>query len=98
MTATVTVEVARHDAPWVWGFHPKEFSLSHSWLMNGKPNNMARNNLKYLRVDAQARANLRSDWNRPILWPILLVVLALAALVVPAVMSYRRRERRAGKG
>ena len=92
------VEVARHDAPWVWGFHPKEFSLSHSWLMNGKPNNMARNNLKYLRVDAQARATLRSDWNRPVLWPMLLVVFALAALVVPAVMSYRRRERRAGKG
>jgi oligopeptide transport system substrate-binding protein len=92
------VEVARHDAPWIWGFHPKEFSLSHSWLMNGKPNNMARNNLKYLRVDAQKRAALRTEWNRPVVWPLLVMLLALAALAVPAWMSYRRRERMAGRG
>ena len=91
------VEIARQDAPWIWGFHPKDFSLSHSWLMNGKPNNMARNNLKYLRVDAQRREALRNEWNRPVLWPLLAVVLVLVALAVPAVRSYRRRERRAGR-
>jgi hypothetical protein len=92
------VEVAREDAPWVWGFHPKDFTLSQSWLMNAKPNNMARNNLKYLRVDAQRRAQLRNEWNRPVLWPLIAMLLGLAALSVPAVMSYRRRERKAGRG
>jgi hypothetical protein len=58
---------------------------------------MARNNLKYLRVDVEMRAALRREWNQPVLWPLLLVVLALVAAAVPAVRSYRRRERMAAK-
>ena len=49
------VKIAREDAPWVWGYHPKDYSLSHAWMKNGKPNNMARNGLKFLRVDAALR-------------------------------------------
>jgi oligopeptide transport system substrate-binding protein len=91
------VEIARRDAPWIWGTHPKEYSLSHSWLANDKPNNMARNNIKYLKVDAQKRAALRSEWNRPLLWPLGLIVLVLIVSAVPAVVSYRRRERMAAR-
>ena len=50
------VEIARVDAPWIWGVHPKKYSLRHSWVANGKPNTMARNNMKYLRIDPQRRA------------------------------------------
>jgi oligopeptide transport system substrate-binding protein len=91
------VEIARRDAPWIWGTHPKEYSLRHSWLANDKPNNMARNNIKYLKVDTEKRAALRAAWNKPILWPIALILLALAASAVPAVVSYRRRERMAAR-
>jgi oligopeptide transport system substrate-binding protein len=91
------VEIARRDAPWIWGTHPKEYSLSHSWLANDKPNNMARNNIKYLKVDAQKRSALRSEWNRPVLWPLGLIVLLLIVSAVPAVVSYRRRERMAAR-
>ena len=91
------VEIARRDAPWVWGLHPKEYSLRHSWLSNDKPNNMARNSIKYLRLDTEKRAVLRREWNRPVLWPLFLVALLLAAFIVPAVMGYRRRERMAAR-
>jgi len=91
------VEIARRDAPWIWGTHPKEYSLSHSWLANDKPNNMARNNIKYLKVDAQKRAALRREWNRPLLWPLGLMLAVLVASAVPAVVSYRRRERMAAR-
>jgi ABC-type transport system substrate-binding protein len=91
------VEIARRDAPWIWGTYPKDYSLRHSWLANDKPNNMARNNIKYLKVDAAKRAALRAEWNRPVLWPIGLIVLALVASAVPAVLSYRRRERMAAR-
>jgi oligopeptide transport system substrate-binding protein len=91
------VEIARRDAPWIWGTHPKEYSLTHSWLDNDKPNNMARNNIKYLRVDAQKRAALRREWNGPVLWPLGLIVLVLAVSAAPAVLSYRRRERMAAR-
>ncbi|HET7669524.1 MAG TPA: ABC transporter substrate-binding protein, partial [Burkholderiales bacterium] len=26
------VDIARHDAPWIFGFHPKQYSLSHGWV------------------------------------------------------------------
>ena len=47
------VQIARRDAPWIWGIHPKDYSLSHAWLANDKPNNMARNSIKYLKIDTE---------------------------------------------
>ena len=91
------VDLARHDAPWVWGFHPKSYGLTHAWMLNGKPNNMARNNIKYLRVDVDKRAALRRAWNPPVLWPLALIVLTLIATAAPAFLAYRRRERAAAK-
>jgi peptide/nickel transport system substrate-binding protein len=91
------VEIARRDAPWVWGIHPKEYSLRHSWLVNDKPNNMARNGIKYLKLDVDQRAAMRRDWNPPLLWPTGLILLALALSAIPALVSYRRRERMAAR-
>ena len=31
-------EIVRHDAPWLLGFHPKNFALYHGWYKNLKPN------------------------------------------------------------
>ena len=85
------VEIARRDAPWIWGFHPKGFSLYHAWLKNAKPNLMANNTLKYLSIDAKQRARKQMEWNQPVLWPfgVLLMLLVLGSL--PAVSIYRRR-------
>jgi ABC-type transport system substrate-binding protein len=92
------VEIVRRDAPWLWGYHPKSYGLSHAWMLNGKPNNMARNNLKYLRVDAAKREAMRREWNRPVVWPFLLILLILILSAIPAVSAYRRRERMAATG
>ena len=87
----------RRDVPWIGGFHPKNFTLYHAWLGNAKPNEMAENTLKYLRIDAAKRAGLRLAWNESVLWPIGLIALLLAVTTVPAVFSYRRRERMTGR-
>ena len=91
------VQVARQDAPWAFGFYPKEYGLSHGWLSNAKPNDMAGNTVKYLRVDAGKRAALRRDWNQPVVWPALVLLGMVLATAVPAIVGYRRRERRAAK-
>src|SRR5581483_6568486 len=91
------VDLVRRDAVWVWGIHPKQYSLEHAWLFNDKPNNMARNNIKYLRLDPAQREALREQWNRPVVWPLGLVVFLLVATAIPAVLTYRRRERMAAK-
>ena len=91
------VDIARADAPWIWGLHPKDYSLRHSWVANDKPNNMARNSIKYLKIDTERRAALRAQWNKPLVWPVGLILLLLVASAVPAVVSYRRRERMAAR-
>ena len=90
------VEILRRDAPWVWGFHPKDYTLGHAWLYNRKPSKVGHNTLKYQRLDPTLRAARRAEWNSPVLWPLGLLLLALAAAVAPAVMAWRKRERRTG--
>ena len=89
------VAIARNDSPWVWGFYPKDFGLYHDWMQNVKPNQMARNSLKYERIDAALRSKERREWNKPVLWPVFLIVVLLIASAIPAVRAYRRKERTA---
>lgn len=86
-------ELVRRDAPWVFGFHPKSFSLYHGWYKNLKPNLMANNQLKYTRIDTTARAEKRAAWNKPVFWPLLLAIVVFMLLLIPAVLAYRRRVR-----
>ena len=91
------VDIVRREVPWIGGFHPVSYTLAHAWMGNGKPNNMARNNIKYLRVDIDKRAALRRESNRPVLWPAALILVLLIASAVPAFLAYRRRERMAAR-
>ncbi len=86
------VEVLRRDAPWVWSYHPKDYGLYHAWLYNVKPNQMARNGLKFYRLDAAQREVRRDAWNRPVAWPLLLLLLVLVAFTLPALHTWRARE------
>jgi len=90
------VAVSQRDAPWLWGLNPKKFSLYHAWLHNVKPNDMANNTLKYKRIDPQLRAEQRRKWNRPIVWPLLLMLLVVVVGFIPALMIYRRKQRSRG--
>jgi ABC-type transport system substrate-binding protein len=92
------LQIVREDAPWAGGFHPKDYGLSHQWVYNAKPNQIARNGLKYQRIDPALRASKRAEWNPPVVWPVVLILACVAILSVPALVSYRRRERMAGKG
>lgn len=84
-------DIVRRDSPWVFGVHPKNFSLRHDWYRNYKPNLMANNALKYLRIDAVARAARRQAWNRPVYWPLPVAAILLLAVIAPAWRLYRRR-------
>ncbi|WP_442956682.1 ABC transporter substrate-binding protein [Propionivibrio sp.] len=85
--------ILQHDAPWIFGFHPKSYTLGHAWLHNRKPNDVANNILKYQRIDVAERVLRRHEWNAPVLWPLVFLGVGLVFLIVPAVIAYRRRER-----
>ena len=86
------VDIVRKDTPWIWGFHPKQFSLYHEWNHNVKPNLMANNTLKYRRIDTAVREKLQSQWNQPILWPLGIVIIVIMLMVMPAVFIYRSKK------
>jgi len=86
------VDIVRKNTPWIWGFHPKQFSLYHQWNHNVKPNLMANNTLKYRRIDTGVREKLQSQWNQPILWPLGIVIIVIMLMVMPAVFIYRSKK------
>ncbi|MDH4234808.1 MAG: ABC transporter substrate-binding protein, partial [Gallionella sp.] len=86
------LEILQRDSPWLWGYHPKSYVLQHGWLHNVKPNVMANNKLKYWRVDAGQRDQLRREWNLPARWPLWLGVAVLLLSGVWVWRALRRRE------
>ena len=91
------VELLRHDAPILGGWHNAAFALPHAWLGNTKPGKIIHTYRKYLSVDVDRRNALVAQWNRPALWPLALLLAGLAGLGVFAVRNYRRRETRKGR-
>jgi ABC-type oligopeptide transport system substrate-binding subunit len=91
------IEILRHDAPWVFGFHPKQFMLYHDWYRNAKTNLMANNTLKYRRIAPQLREEKRAAWNQPIVWPLAMLLLLLVLAVTPAVIGYLRHEKQTAR-
>ena len=89
--------ILQNDAPWIFCFYPKIYTLSHAWLYNRKPNGVANNLLKYQRIDADERTQKRQEWNAPVLWPLGLIAALLALVIVPSVVLYRRHERGTGR-
>jgi peptide/nickel transport system substrate-binding protein len=86
------LEILRRDAPWQWGYHPKDYVLHHAWVHNSKPNKMATNSIKYLRIDPVLRDKMRKQWNQPHIWPLALFGIALAALGWWLRRALRQRE------
>ncbi len=83
--------LVQRDAPWIFGFHPKGFALFHSWYKNSKPNLMANNKLKYVRIDSNERKLKQLAWNAPIIWPLWIMFGLLILALLPATLAYRRR-------
>ncbi len=88
------LSLVRIDAPWIWGLHAKDFTLSHQWNIPAKSSGMANNVLKYQQQDPGLRSRLIEEWNKPIYWPIVSVIIILLLLLIPAFISYWRRTHR----
>lgn len=82
------IQILQNDTPWVWGIFPQSFTLSNPWYAPTKPSNVSVNTVKYAQVDPQLRAKLRLEWNKPLIWPILMVLLVVVMLLAPAIIGY----------
>lgn len=86
------VEIVQRDAPWMFGYYPASGGAYQAWVGNAKPSQMVRNTLQYYRLDPVARAERIQEWNRPVWWPVLLLLGAVLAVVWVAWRQIRARE------
>jgi hypothetical protein len=87
------VRILQEDAPWSFGYNPYAAGAYHQWLYNAKPTNLVKDLLTYYRIDPALRAQKIAEWNKPVWWPVVAIVLVLLAAIVPAFAAWRRRER-----
>jgi ABC-type transport system substrate-binding protein len=92
------VAIAREDAPWTMGYFPYASAATQAWVQNYKPAILIRDHGRYLRLDVDKRVASLAAWNRPLWWPVVLLVIGAAALVAAAVRTLRRRERMNARG
>jgi len=86
------VAIAQHDAPWCFGYIPWGGLAFQQWVYNGKPSILIRDMAQYYRIDPLLRARMQAQWNRPIVWPLALPLLALVAVLLWGWRSWRIRE------
>lgn len=85
------LQLLQKDSPWIWGVHPKSYTLSHVWIDPLKPNEMANNTMKYIKIYPKKRNLSRVSWNEPVWWPLLILFVLLSLFIIPAIISYRKR-------
>lgn len=87
------LDIVRKDAPWAWGIHPEDFILSQSWVSNTKTNTISLSTLKYVAINLNERNKFREAWNKPIFWPLIVLVLIVGALILPLLFAYWKQEK-----
>lgn len=85
------IECLRHDAPWVFGLYTKSLTLGQQWVSPLVPNPMSMSTLKYRKINYDLRNQLRLEWNKPIIWPLILMISIALLILLPFVYTYYKK-------
>jgi len=86
------INIIQDECPWIWGFHPKSYLLSQSWVENIEPNLMANNTLKYLRVNQTQRLKSIQKWNKPNFSILYVAAVIILFLIFSLIKNIRKRD------
>jgi ABC-type transport system substrate-binding protein len=78
------------ERPWIEMVHSERYGLYHDWVSPSKPVGLAFSVDKYRRVDPVKRAELRSAWNQPIVWPAYALAGVAVLVAIPGILTWRR--------
>jgi oligopeptide transport system substrate-binding protein len=84
------VAILERERPWIEIFFRETYTLNHAWVVNAKPMGISYPTYKYKDVRPELRARIQATWNAPVRWPLYLLLIGLAAAVVPAIRTYYR--------
>ena len=82
------VAILETERPWIELFHREDYSLYHGWVRNVKPMGISTPTYQYRDIDPVARDASRREWNEPIVWPAIVLVVFAVAIVLPGIRTY----------
>ncbi len=74
-------------------YHTVNFNIYHSWLKGAKPHPQADSKYEYYSLDPKVRHEKRQLWNKPIIWPIYILIFAGMIFIIPAILTIRKERR-----
>jgi oligopeptide transport system substrate-binding protein len=80
--------ILEDERPWIEFFHRENYTLFHGWMKNVKPSGLSTPMTKYRDIDPKERAQRRSRWNEPILWPVYALLIFALIILVPGIRTY----------
>lgn len=86
------VALLQRDAPWIFGFYPKQFLLTQSWMGPTKLDAMGNNLLKYQWINAEIRNQKQELWNKAALWALWIIIFIFIAATIPIGIKYYRKQ------
>ncbi|HTN27439.1 MAG TPA: peptide ABC transporter substrate-binding protein, partial [Burkholderiales bacterium] len=92
------IEILQQDAVWLWGWTDEFSGAYQQWLFNGKPSNIIRDQLQYLRVDPALRVRLVDQWNSANPVPLIVVLLLFLIAAWPAWLAWKQRQNATATG
>ena len=84
------LQLLEEERPWIELFHREAYSLYHSWVKNMKPMGLPFSTIKYRDVNPIVRSQKRSEWNRPVTWPLYALGILTVVIVVPGIITFMR--------
>ena len=87
------LSIIQEDCPWIWGFHPKSFSLSHGWVQNVESNLMANNTLKYKKISIKEREGNIKIWNKANFTLLYVLLFLFISLIVSVFIMIKKKDK-----
>ena len=87
------IEIIQHDSPWIWGYHPKSFSLSHKWVENIESNLMAINTLKYKKINNSSRQKDIKLWNKANFSLLYIILILIIVFITSVFVMIRKKDK-----
>ena len=87
------LSIIQEDCPWIWGFHPKSFSLSHGWVQNVESNLMANNTLKYKKISIKEREGNIKIWNKANFTLLYVLLFLFISLIISVFIMIKKKDK-----
>ena len=86
-------DIIEYDMPWIPTTHDEAYILSHDWIHNVKQHPVTGPWSKFYNIDTEQRDKERLAWNKPILWPLFILIAVLVLFMIPATLSIIKERR-----